>query len=185
MSVTIPATIPTVVALIVVVVMTDTAIERVSVPLTTTSVIDVVTLRIGNETVFASVFLIVLTSTVFTTMLSFYLIQRYIAFYADLSAPVYMTHCCINEVTVVALITHARKCCAVSVYYYRTLSVCQVSSDELPLVISFVLVGNRPLRIVASSTVWSLVHDRHMESHILIRVPIMTALTTSRLTFLI
>jgi hypothetical protein len=36
------------------------------------------------------------------------------------------------------------------------------------------------LGITASPTVRSLVHDRHMENHILIGVAIMTILTTSR-----
>jgi hypothetical protein len=72
-SVTVPATRATVVTLIVIVVVTDAAIERVSEPLTAISVIDVIALRTGYEAVFASVFLIVLTSAVFTTVVSFYL----------------------------------------------------------------------------------------------------------------
>jgi hypothetical protein len=60
-----------------------------------------------------------------------------------------------------------------------------MSGDELPLVISFIVGINRELRMTASPTLWSLVHDRDMENHILIRVAIMTVLTTSRIIRLI
>jgi hypothetical protein len=60
-----------------------------------------------------------------------------------------------------------------------------MSGDELPLVISFIVGINRELRMTANPTLWSLVHDRHMEGNIFHVVPIVTVLTTGRVIWLL